>query len=68
MCNLEVRPLSCSSTICLLQELNVPVNDVEEQTVSVGELEALNLLKASLTYIIIISFDRGPKPKHEEAG
>jgi len=49
MDNLEVRPLSSSSTICLLQELNVPVNDVEEQTISVGELEALNLLKASLT-------------------
>ncbi|XP_006363077.1 uncharacterized protein [Solanum tuberosum] len=49
MDHLEVRPLSSSSTICLLQELNVPINDVEEQTISVGELEALNLLKASLT-------------------
>uniref|UniRef100_M1BTA2 DUF674 family protein n=2 Tax=Solanum tuberosum TaxID=4113 RepID=M1BTA2_SOLTU len=49
MDNLEVRPLSSTSTICLLQELNVPMNDIEEQMISVGESEALNLLKASLT-------------------
>ncbi|KAH0632204.1 hypothetical protein KY285_034932 [Solanum tuberosum] len=49
MDNLEVRPLSSTSTICLLQELNVPLHDIEEQMISVGELEALSLLKASLT-------------------
>ncbi|TMW87847.1 hypothetical protein EJD97_019400 [Solanum chilense] len=49
MDNLEVRPLSSASTICLLQELNVPVNDIEEQIISFGESEALNLLRASLT-------------------
>ncbi|KAK4730503.1 hypothetical protein R3W88_023491 [Solanum pinnatisectum] len=49
MDNLEVRPLSSTSTICLLQELNVPMNDIEEQMISVGESEALNLLNASLT-------------------
>lgn len=49
MDNLEVRPLSSASTICLLQELNVPLNDIEEQMISVGESEALNLLRASLT-------------------
>lgn len=47
--NLEVRPLSSMSTIRLLQELNVPINDIEEQIISVGESEALSLLKASLT-------------------
>ncbi|KAH0736933.1 hypothetical protein KY290_035638 [Solanum tuberosum] len=49
MDNLEVRPLSSTSTICLLQELNVPLHDIEEQMISVGELKALSLLKASLT-------------------
>ncbi|XP_009630965.1 uncharacterized protein [Nicotiana tomentosiformis] len=49
MDNLEVRPLSSTSTICLLQELNVPMNDIEEQMISFGESEALSLLKASLT-------------------
>ncbi|MCD7448775.1 hypothetical protein HAX54_045989 [Datura stramonium] len=49
MDNLEVRPLSSTSTICLHQELNVPLHDIEEQMISVGELEALSLLKASLT-------------------
>ncbi|KAK4730504.1 hypothetical protein R3W88_023492 [Solanum pinnatisectum] len=49
MDNLEVRPLSSTPTICLLQELNVPLHDIEEQMISVGELEALSLLKASLT-------------------
>ncbi|KAH0632202.1 hypothetical protein KY285_034930 [Solanum tuberosum] len=49
MDNLEVRSLSSTSTICLLRELNVPLNDIEEQMISIGESEALNLLKASLT-------------------
>ena len=49
MDNLEVRPLSSTSTICLLQQLNVPLHDIEDQMISVGELEALSLLKASLT-------------------
>ncbi|KAM3340698.1 putative protein isoform X1 [Capsicum galapagoense] len=48
MDNLEVRPLSSAPTMCLLQELNVPMYDVEEQVISVGESEALSLLKASL--------------------
>ncbi|XP_049375229.1 uncharacterized protein LOC125840310 [Solanum verrucosum] len=49
MDNLQVRSLSSTSTICLLRELNVPLNDIEEQMISIGESEALNLLKASLT-------------------
>ncbi|KAK4342782.1 hypothetical protein RND71_038598 [Anisodus tanguticus] len=48
MDNLEVRPFSSASTMCLLQELNVPMYDVEEQVISVGESEALSLLKVSL--------------------
>ncbi|KAJ8551084.1 hypothetical protein K7X08_000454 [Anisodus acutangulus] len=48
MDNLEVRPLSSAPTMCLLQELNVPMYDIEEQVISVGESEALRLLKGSL--------------------
>ncbi|KAJ8533039.1 hypothetical protein K7X08_015928 [Anisodus acutangulus] len=48
MDNLEVRPFSSASTMCLLQELNMPMYDVEEQVISVGESEALSLLKVSL--------------------
>lgn len=44
-----MRPLSSTSTIRLLQELNVPLYDIEEQMISVGESDALSLLKASLT-------------------
>ncbi|XP_009760386.1 uncharacterized protein LOC107796812 [Nicotiana tabacum] len=36
MDNLEVRPLSSTSTMRLLQELNVPMYDIEEQVISVG--------------------------------
>ncbi|XP_022852201.1 uncharacterized protein LOC111373849 isoform X2 [Olea europaea var. sylvestris] len=40
---------SPSSSISFLKELNVPLNDIEEQEETIGETEALALLKASLT-------------------
>ncbi|CAA2956303.1 Hypothetical predicted protein [Olea europaea subsp. europaea] len=47
---LVVTPLSSpSSSISFLKELNVPLNDIEEQEETIGETEALALLKASLT-------------------
>ncbi|CAA2956304.1 Hypothetical predicted protein [Olea europaea subsp. europaea] len=47
--NLVVTPLSSPSCISFLKELNVPLNDFEEQEETIGETEALALLKASLT-------------------
>ncbi|CAH9081943.1 unnamed protein product [Cuscuta epithymum] len=49
--DLEVRPLSSASSFSILKELKVPITEIEQQalTVSMEELQALNLLKAALT-------------------
>ncbi|KAF8378716.1 hypothetical protein HHK36_030065 [Tetracentron sinense] len=46
--DLVVTPLSSISAISLLDSLNVPISDVEERVVTVGNKEALSLLRASL--------------------
>ncbi|XP_057458751.1 uncharacterized protein LOC130749412 [Lotus japonicus] len=47
--DLQVTHLAKTSSISFLQKLNVPLDDLEEHVVSIGETEALNLLGASLT-------------------
>ncbi|XP_022852204.1 uncharacterized protein LOC111373852 isoform X1 [Olea europaea var. sylvestris] len=53
--NLVVTPLSSPSSISFLKELNVPLNDIEEQEETMGETEALALLKASLTLSSVLN-------------
>ncbi|XP_052183649.1 uncharacterized protein LOC127795787 [Diospyros lotus] len=47
--DLFVTPFSPVTTIELLKKLNMAINDVMEREVTVGNDEALNLLRASLT-------------------
>ncbi|KAI9080108.1 hypothetical protein K1719_037924 [Acacia pycnantha] len=49
MDDLQVTPLTSSSTVPFLQKLQVPLNDFEEHKVTIHETEALNLLGGSLT-------------------
>ncbi|KAL3506064.1 hypothetical protein ACH5RR_031446 [Cinchona calisaya] len=47
--DLTLTPLSSASSIGFLKEHKVPISDIEEQVIVVGEAEALCILKASLT-------------------
>ncbi|XP_028783621.1 uncharacterized protein LOC114739712 [Neltuma alba] len=49
MDDLQVTPLTSTSSISFLQKLKVPLNDLEEHKVTIHKTEALNLLGASLT-------------------
>ncbi|KAI9080135.1 hypothetical protein K1719_037951 [Acacia pycnantha] len=49
MDDLQVTPLTSTSSISFLQKLQVPFNDLEEHKVTIHKIEALNLLGASLT-------------------
>lgn len=49
MDDLQVTPLTSTSSISFLQKLKVPLNDLEEHKVTIHKNEALNLLGASLT-------------------
>nr|KJB17002.1 hypothetical protein B456_002G260100 [Gossypium raimondii] len=46
--DLVVKSLSSVSIISVLKELNIPLVDVEQQVISIGQVEALALLKACL--------------------
>ncbi|XP_057464582.1 uncharacterized protein LOC130754388 [Actinidia eriantha] len=48
MDNLSIAPLSMISSLSLINSLKVPVSDVQELKVTMGEEEALRLLAASL--------------------
>ncbi|XXG89324.1 hypothetical protein AAC387_Pa12g1353 [Persea americana] len=60
---LIVKPLSTISGISFLSQFNIPVSDLEEQVVIVGEEEALSLLKASLISKTVLSDVFLKKPK-----
>ncbi|CAH9147786.1 unnamed protein product [Cuscuta epithymum] len=47
--DLEVKPLSVASCLLILNELEIPFDQTEEQQVTVGMKEAMSLLKAALT-------------------
>ncbi|KAL1330906.1 hypothetical protein HN51_048150 [Arachis hypogaea] len=47
--DLHVTPLANASSISLLQNINAPLDDLEEHVISIGKAEAINLLGASLT-------------------
>ncbi|MED6167323.1 hypothetical protein PIB30_001746 [Stylosanthes scabra] len=47
--DLRVRSLSGGSCISYLKELNLAIDDLEMKVISIGEAEALSLLRASLT-------------------
>ncbi|CAN4106096.1 unnamed protein product [Withania somnifera] len=46
--DLEVKPVCSTSSFGLLKELNVPLFDIEEQVISIGEAEARCLLQVAL--------------------
>ncbi|KAK8519537.1 hypothetical protein V6N12_025572 [Hibiscus sabdariffa] len=46
--DLVVKPLSLISRISLLKELGIPLDDVEQKVISIGEVEATALLGACL--------------------
>ncbi|XP_058095134.1 uncharacterized protein LOC131240728 isoform X2 [Magnolia sinica] len=52
---LDVKPLSFISGIPILDRFDVPISDVQERVVSVGEEEALSLLKAALFSRTVLS-------------
>ncbi|KAJ7950204.1 DUF674 family protein [Quillaja saponaria] len=54
--DLQVTPLSSTSSISFLKKLSISLEDFEEQVVGIGEKEALNLLRASLTSNSVLSF------------
>ncbi|XP_010418865.1 PREDICTED: uncharacterized protein LOC104704481 [Camelina sativa] len=46
--DLHVTAMNSSSTISMLSKLQVNINDIEEQVISIGKAEAISLLRASL--------------------
>ncbi|KAM1756905.1 hypothetical protein TB2_038531 [Malus domestica] len=48
--NLIVRPLSPTFGLSILKQLNVPITDIEVQTVNLGKVEAVCLLVAALCF------------------
>eukprot|EP00268_Persea_americana_P057950 TRINITY_DN6978_c0_g1_i1.p1 TRINITY_DN6978_c0_g1~~TRINITY_DN6978_c0_g1_i1.p1 ORF type:complete len:286 (+),score=50.53 TRINITY_DN6978_c0_g1_i1:87-860(+) len=61
---LVVKPLSPISSISLLSKFNIPISDIEERIVRMGEKEALSLLKASLISNSVLSnvfYSKKPK-------
>ncbi|KAI8523679.1 hypothetical protein RHMOL_Rhmol13G0091600 [Rhododendron molle] len=53
--DLSVVPLSPVTSLALLNQMNVPINDVVERMVTIGHDEALNLLNASLISKTVLS-------------
>ncbi|PNY12683.1 hypothetical protein L195_g009317 [Trifolium pratense] len=47
--DLTVKPLSDNSFLSYFKESSIPLDDVELKVISIGEVEALSLLRASLT-------------------
>ncbi|KAL5990127.1 hypothetical protein ACLOJK_011024 [Asimina triloba] len=52
---LDVKPMSLISGISILGNFDVPLSDLQERDVSVGEKEALSLLRASLSSKTVFS-------------
>ncbi|KAL5990128.1 hypothetical protein ACLOJK_011025 [Asimina triloba] len=52
---LDVKPMSLISGISILENFDVPLSDLQERDVSVGEAEALSLLRASLSSKTVFS-------------
>ncbi|KAH7837710.1 hypothetical protein Vadar_017108 [Vaccinium darrowii] len=53
--DLSMVPLSPIKSVALLNQMNVPINDVVERVVTIGHDEALNLLNASLISKTVLS-------------
>ncbi|GMP89537.1 hypothetical protein CsSME_00041070 [Camellia sinensis var. sinensis] len=64
--NLYVTPLSPIMSVALLNQLNVPINDVVERVVTMGIDEALNLLNASLISKTVLSDVFNQREPHPE--
>ncbi|CAJ2671634.1 unnamed protein product [Trifolium pratense] len=47
--DLTVKPLSANSCLSYFKESSIPLDDLEVKVISIGEVEALSLLRASLT-------------------
>ncbi|XXG62176.1 hypothetical protein AAC387_Pa05g0594 [Persea americana] len=62
---LAVKPLSTMSGISLLTKFNIPISDIEEQIVCIGEKEAMSLLKASLVSNSVLSNVFYPKKQKQ---
>eukprot|EP00268_Persea_americana_P069207 TRINITY_DN9789_c0_g3_i8.p1 TRINITY_DN9789_c0_g3~~TRINITY_DN9789_c0_g3_i8.p1 ORF type:complete len:505 (-),score=68.43 TRINITY_DN9789_c0_g3_i8:275-1789(-) len=61
---LLVKPLSSISCLSLLNQFNLPLSDLEERFVNMGEEEALSLLKACLISRTVLSDVFLKKSKH----
>lgn len=64
--NLYVTPLSPIMSVALLNQLNVPINDVVERVVTMGIDEALTLLNASLISKTVLSDVFNQREPHPE--
>ncbi|XP_058198947.1 uncharacterized protein LOC131314372 isoform X2 [Rhododendron vialii] len=53
--DLSVAPFSPVTSVALLYQMNIPINDVVERVVAIGPGEALNLLNASLISKTVLS-------------
>ncbi|KAH7836868.1 hypothetical protein Vadar_006725 [Vaccinium darrowii] len=53
--DLSVAPLSPIKSVALVNQMNVPIGDVVERAVTIGHVEALNLLNASLISKTVLS-------------
>ncbi|KAK2432748.1 hypothetical protein QL285_018104 [Trifolium repens] len=47
--DLTIKPLSANSCLSYFKESSIPLDDLEVNVISIGEFEALSLLRASLT-------------------
>ncbi|GAU40128.1 hypothetical protein TSUD_162970 [Trifolium subterraneum] len=53
--DLVVTPVSSIDGISYLERMKVPINDVEEIVISIGQKEGLSILKASLTSTSVLT-------------
>ncbi|CAJ2634688.1 unnamed protein product [Trifolium pratense] len=66
--DLTVKPLSANSCLSYFKESSIPFDDLEVKVISIGEVEALSLLRASLTSKFTLTIGLGDLlnvPEHE---
>ncbi|XP_077225333.1 uncharacterized protein LOC143858558 [Tasmannia lanceolata] len=63
--DLDVKPFSPTRTISFIKKFNLPLSDIEEQVVNVGEEEALDLLKASFISKMVLNDVFSPRKRKE---
>ncbi|XP_077225469.1 uncharacterized protein LOC143858654 [Tasmannia lanceolata] len=61
--DLDVKPFSYTRTISFIKKFNLPLGDIQEQVVNVGEEEALDFLKASLISKMVLNDVFSPRKR-----